>query len=60
MLKKIHPKHAARVPICTGGDLEKAGDCLDIPVGAEGVIVNITLNRAVGAAFCKELLGRSE
>lgn len=58
VLEKLHPEHAARVPICIGADLEKAGACLAIQVGAEGVAGNATLSRAEVAALCKELLGR--
>ena len=58
VLEKLHPEHAARAPICLGGDLEKAGACLAIQIGAESVIATITLCRAEVAAFCKELLAR--
>ncbi len=58
VLEKLHPEAAARAPICLGGDLEKAGACLAIQVGAEGLAGTITLSRADVAGLCKELIGR--
>ena len=57
VLEKLHPEPAARPFICLGADLEKAGACVAIQVGAESVIATITLSRAEVAAFCKELIG---
>ncbi len=58
MLEKLHPAPAARAPVCIGADLEKAGACLAIQIGAEGVAGTITLGRAEVAALCRELLAR--
>lgn len=58
VLERLHPEHAGRVPVCVGADLEKAGACLAIQVGAESVVGTITLSRAEVAALCKELLAR--
>ena len=57
-LEKLHPEPAARAPVCIGADLEKAGACLAIQVGAEGVAGTITLGRAEVAMLCQELLAR--
>ena len=43
VLEKLHPEPAARTHICLGGDLEKAGACLAIQVGAESTVASITL-----------------
>ena len=58
VLEKLHADPAARAPICIGGDLEKAGACLAIQVGAESVIANITLARAEVCALVRELIVR--
>ena len=57
-LEKLHPDPAARTPICLGGDLEKAGACLAIQVGAESVTANLTLGRAEVCTLVGELIGR--
>lgn len=57
-LEKLHPEPAGRKPICIGGDLEKAGACLAIQVGAEGVAGTITLSRAEVAGLVQELIAR--
>jgi transposase len=58
VLERLHPEHAARASVCIGADLEKAGACLAIQVGAEGVIAHITLSRADVKLLCKEFIGR--
>ena len=58
VLEKLHPDSAQRAPICIGGDLEKAGACLAIQVGAESVAGTITLGRADVVVLVKELIVR--
>ena len=58
MLEKLHPDPAQRAPICIGGDLEKAGACLAIQVGAESVAGTITLSRAEVVVLVKEIIAR--
>ena len=58
VLEKLHPEPATRTHICIGGDLEKAGACLAIQVGAESVVANITLGRAEVCALVRELIAR--
>ena len=58
VLEKLHPEPATRTHVCIGGDLEKAGACLAVQVGAESVTANITLGRAEVCALVRELTAR--
>lgn len=57
-LEALQPNPAERAPVCIGGDLEKAGACLAIQVGAESVAGTITLGRAEVVGLVKELRAR--
>lgn len=58
VLEGLHPEASGRAPVCIGADLEKAGACLAIQVGAEGVAGNATLCRADVAKLVLELIAR--
>ncbi len=57
-LEKAQPEAPPRPWVCIGADLEKAGACLAVQVGAEGVCAGGTLTRAEIVALVQELRAR--
>jgi len=57
-LEKPQPGDPPRPWVCIGGDLEKAGACLAVQVGAEGVCAGGTFTRAEIVSLVEELRAR--
>ena len=57
-LEKLGPEAPPRPSVCIGADLDKAGACLAVKVGAEGVCAGGTFARAEILSLVEELTAR--